>query len=202
MKRALVVIDAQQEYLSGPLRIAYPAVDEAVARIVEATDAATAAGVPVALVQQVAPHGAPVFAEGSAGAGLIPAVGSRPHATVITKQLPGSFTGTRLGAWVEQQHIDTLTLVGFMTHNCVDTTARQAVHRGLGVEVLSDAVGTVGLRNELGAVSAEELQRACLVVLQARFAAVTSTADWVRALSDGNPPRGSNLLASVDSATA
>lgn len=202
MKRALVVIDAQQEYLSGPLRIAYPAADDTVAKIGDAMDAANRANIPVALVQQVVSQGSPVFAEGSDGVRLIPAVSERPHDKVFTKQLPGSFTGTGLGTWVEQQHIDTLTLVGFMTHNCVDTTARQAVHRGLGVEILSDAVGTVGLRNELGALSASELHRACLVVLHARFAAVASTGEWIRALSDGKPPRGSNLLASVDSGTA
>ena len=30
-----------------------------------------------------------------------------------------------------------------MTHMCVDTTAREAAHRGLGVEILNDATGTL-----------------------------------------------------------
>ena len=39
-----------------------------------------------------------------------------------------------------------------MTHMCCDTTARQAVHRGLTVEFLRDATGTLDLSNEAGDV--------------------------------------------------
>ncbi len=47
MGRALLVIDVQNEYVSGRLPIAYPPVDESLAAIGEAMDAAAAHGIPI-----------------------------------------------------------------------------------------------------------------------------------------------------------
>ena len=79
---------------------------------------------------------------------------------------PGSFTGTELDQWLREQTIDTVAIAGYMTHMCCDTTARQAVHRGFNVEFLSDATGTLPLKNAAGEVTAEELQRAILCAQQ------------------------------------
>ena len=74
-----------------------------------------------------------------------------------------------------------------MTQMCCDTTARRAFHLGYGVELLADATGTLALRNEAGAVTAEELHRAILVT-QARFSKVMNTDDWIsRIQADLNP---------------
>ena len=96
--------------------------------------------------------------------------------------------------------MDTLTLVGFLTHNCIDSTAREALHRGYRVEVLADATGTVALRNPVGAVSAEDLHRHTLLVLQSRFAAVLDTAEWEQALDSGVDPAPTGLLPSAAAA--
>ena len=50
-RRALVIIDAQQEYFEGLLPIQYPNRDESVARIAAAMDAAASADVPVVVVK-------------------------------------------------------------------------------------------------------------------------------------------------------
>jgi nicotinamidase-related amidase len=70
-----------------------------------------------------------------------------------------------------------------MTQMCCDTTSRQAFHRGLSVEFLSDATGTLDISNEAGAVTAEELHRAVLVTQAMRFAKVLSTAQWIQGLA-------------------
>ena len=64
-RRALIVIDAQNEYVTGDLPIEYPDVQTSLANIGRAMDAARAAGVPVVVVQHLAPAGSPVFARGS-----------------------------------------------------------------------------------------------------------------------------------------
>ncbi len=69
---------------------------------------------------------------------------------LIEKNLPGSFTGTGLEEWLRERGITTVTIAGYMTHMCCDTTARQAVHRGFDVEFLSDATGTLPLSNSAG----------------------------------------------------
>ena len=50
-RRALIVIDVQQEYFEGVLKIQYPPRDESLANIVRTIEAAVAQDVPVAIVQ-------------------------------------------------------------------------------------------------------------------------------------------------------
>ncbi|MFY9714025.1 MAG: isochorismatase family protein [Microbacterium sp.] len=60
-RRALIVIDPQQEYFTGLLPIQYPPRDESIRRIADAVDAAERAGIPVVMVQHDAGDDAPVF---------------------------------------------------------------------------------------------------------------------------------------------
>jgi len=102
---------------------------------------------------------------------------------LIHKSLPGSFTGTELETWLRQRGVGTVVIAGYMTQMCCDTTARQAMHLGFGVEFLSDGTGTLAIKNEAGEVSAEELHRAILVTQQMRFSRVLSTAEWIAGLA-------------------
>ena len=125
-KRALIVIDVQNEYFNGKLCIEYPDVRVTLPNICRAMDAATAAGIPVVVVQHLTPPGAPVFARGSDTAALHPEIARRPHDLLVEKTMASALTGTPLGAWLRERGIDTLSIVGYMTHNCDDSTARQA----------------------------------------------------------------------------
>lgn len=68
--------------------------------------------------------------------------------------------------------------------------------------MLSDATGTLAYTNAAGSVSAEEMLRAHLVALHARFAAVATTEDWIAALHSGEPLPIGNLVASATTALA
>jgi hypothetical protein len=83
-----------------------------------------------------------------------------------------------------------------MTHNCDDSTIKHAVHAGIAVEFLSDATGAVAYSNRAGTASAEEIHRAFSVVLQSRFAAVMSTAEWIDAVKTGRMPGRDGIFAS------
>ncbi|HVR48365.1 MAG TPA: cysteine hydrolase family protein [Pseudorhodoferax sp.] len=195
-RRALIVIDVQNEYLDGGLPIEYPDPQQALANIGGAMDAAHAAQIPTVLVQQMAPADSPLFAEGSQGWQLHTEVARRPHALLLQKSLPSAFAGTGLAAWLQQQRIDTLSVAGFMTHNCDASTVFDALHAGLAVEFLHDAAGALGYRNQAGAAQAEEIHRVFCVVLQSRFAAVLATKDWIAGLRSGAPPVRDNIYAS------
>ncbi len=143
---------------------------------------ARAAGVPVVVVQNFAPGGSPIFARGSDGAELHPVVASREHDHYVEKSLPSAFTGTDLAEWLTARQIDTLTVAGYMTHNCDASTINHAVHAGLTVEFLHDATGPVPYENSAGFASAEDIHRVFCVVLQSRFAAVASTDEWLAAV--------------------
>ena len=184
MKRALCVIDVQNDYFQGRHAITHPA--DSFARILEAIDAANAAGIPVVLVQHTAPEGSTgEFRKGTPGWEIAPDVLGRPHDIVIEKRLPGSFTGTHLEKWLRGRGIDTVTIAGYMTQMCCDTTSRQALHMGFRVEFLSDATGTHDFSNSAGAVTAEELHRAALVTQASRFAEVMTVHEWIDRISAG-----------------
>jgi nicotinamidase-related amidase len=191
-RRALLVIDVQNEYVTGDLPIEYPPVSVSLANIGRAMDAAQASGVPVIVVQNSAPAGAPIFAPGTDGWALHAVVASRPHSHYIEKTLPSAFAGTDLAEWLVAHGINTLVVVGYMTHNCDDSTIKHALHAGLTVEFLADAAGALPYENSVGRASAEEIHRVFTVVMQTRFAAVASTEQWIVALAEGRAlPRGS-----------
>ncbi|MDR5778572.1 cysteine hydrolase family protein [Caballeronia sp. LZ065] len=195
-RRALIVIDVQNEYVTGNLPIEYPDVNVSLANIGRAMDAAQRHGVPVVVVQNFAPASAPIFARGSALADLHETVTSRPRAHYVEKSLPSAFAGTDLADWLSAHEIDTLVIAGYMTHNCDDSTVKHAVHAGLAVEFLADATGAVPYENRAGRASAEEIHRVFTVVMQSRFAAVLDTAEWIAALDTGEPPVRDNIYAS------
>ena len=178
MTRALLVIDVQREYFDGALPITYPAGH--LESILHVMDEAAKAGVPTAVVRhhQADPE-SPIFQADSDMWQLHPEVQQRPRDVLIDKQLPGTFTGTDLDDWLKSIHADTVSIAGYMTHMCCDTTARQAVHRGYNVEFLRDATGTLNVENEAGTASAEELQNSTLVAQQMFLSEVVSTKDWL-----------------------
>lgn len=195
-RRALIVIDVQSEYVTGKLPIEYPEISLSLANIGRTMDAARNAGIPIVVVQNSAPAGSPVFAKGSAGWELHAVVSSRPHEHHVEKTLPSAFAGTDLAAWLQQHGIDTITVVGYMTHNCNDSTVREALHAGLAVEFLADAAGSLPYENRAGRASAEEIHRIFTVVMQSRFAAVATTGEWIAALHSGELLPRDNIVAS------
>jgi nicotinamidase-related amidase len=194
--RALVVIDVQNEYITGGLKIEHPDPAVSLSNIARAMDGATRAGIPVVVVQNKAPRASPLFAEGSDGWKLHESVERRPRDHFVVKTLPSAFAGTDLREWLAQHGIGTVSLCGYMTHNCVASTAIQALHDGLAVEVLSDATGSVPYANSAGSASAREIHQAFSVVLQSRFAAVLRTDAWLAAIAGGLPPLRENIFTS------
>ena len=179
-RRALLVIDVQNEYFTGKLPVTHPS--GSFDNILKVMDAAARDKMPTAVIQNSAKSPeSPVFRKGSREWELHPEIAKRNFDVLIEKNLPDGFTGTILEKWLRDNHIDTVTITGYMTQNCCDTTARRAFHLGFGIEFLSDATGTLSITNEAGSVTAEELHRAILVA-QARFGRVVATDEWLEQL--------------------
>ncbi|NGP09687.1 isochorismatase family protein [Rhodococcus sp. 14C212] len=198
-RRALVVVDVQQEYFDGPLEIQHPPREESLANIAAALDAAAAHDVPVVVVQHRMPDGAPVFVEGSTGWSLHPEIERRidPACKRVDKQYASVFAGTDVAEWLRAREVDTVTIVGFMTNNCDLATAAEAEALGFATEVLSDATGAIHLANQAGQVSAQSLHTTLMVLLQSNFAAVTTTSEWIAAVESGTTLPTSNLVESA-----
>jgi len=122
-REALLVIDVQNEYFSGNLPTTYP--KASLNGILQAMDAARAAEIPVVVIQHTstAPD-APSFRSGTPAWELHPEVKKRPYDLLVEKSLPGSFTGTGHDAWLRDHYVDSVTISGYMSQMCCDSTAR------------------------------------------------------------------------------
>ena len=129
-RRALIVIDVQNEYVDGNLPIEYPELQISLDNIGKAMDTARCLGMPIMAIQQVAPSTSPIFAEDSHGQALHTVVTSRTCNYVIRKALPDAFADTELADCLQQHNINTLAVAGYMTQNCVDASIKRACHRG------------------------------------------------------------------------
>ncbi len=177
-KRALLVIDVQNEFLTGSLPVAYP--PDSFENILKAIDGANMMKIPVVIFQHSSTQeNSDLFARGTPEWEICPEVLEREHFCLIEKSLPGSFKGTGLESCLRKNEIDTVVISGYMTQLCCDTTAREAYHAGFTVEFLSDATGTMDTANTAGRASGEELHRAILVTQAMRFSRVISTSLWL-----------------------
>jgi len=176
---AIVVIDAQREYVDGLL--ALPAVRPALEEIGRLLARARAAGTPVIhIVHQGREGGA--FAPGSPGAEAAFPADPAPGESVVSKRLPNAFASTDLADRLAALKRPDIVLVGFMTHMCVEATARAAIDVGLKATVVASATATRDLPDPLtgAVVPAAEVQRNALAALADRFATVVANVEAIR----------------------
>jgi nicotinamidase-related amidase len=187
MEEAVLVIDVQNEYVTGKLPVTYP--QGSLENILMVMDHARDRHIPVMVIQHTSTvPDAVTFKKGTYGWELHDAIKQRHADSVIEKHLPGSFTGTMLDAWLRKNTISTITIAGYMSQMCCDTTARQAFHRGYAVNFLSDATGTLPVANAAGTISDTDLHRAVLVTQQQRFSRVLTTAEWMQQSQESSCP--------------
>jgi nicotinamidase-related amidase len=195
-RRALIVIDVQNDYINGNLSIQFPDVQTSLVNLEKAMDTAKRCSIPLVIVQTILPAKAPFMAAGTHGAELHEVISSRDRDHYVQKDLPSAFAGTDLDEWLHKNEIDTISIAGFMTHNCDLSTIVQAVHAGFSVELLSDTSGSVSYENKAGKASAEEIHRVFCVVFQSRFAAVMTTEEWIKAVETRIAPERDSIFES------
>lgn len=198
-RRALILIDVQQQYFGGPFEIQYPPHQESLPMIAKAVDAAASAGIPVAVIQHSAGEGAPVFAPGTAAFELHPEIERRKTGgwKSVVKQFGSVYAGTDLAEWLKEHDVDTVTLAGYMTNNCVLASAVEAEFLGFTTEVLSDATGAINLVNDAGSADAKTVHTTLLALLNSNWAAVADTDTWTSALAANQALTGSDLGSSA-----
>ncbi|MCJ1321125.1 hypothetical protein MMC15_006469 [Xylographa vitiligo] len=136
---ALVIIDAQEEYASGLLKVSNgPSSCAAIKSLLEKY---RAAGGAIVHIHHETPEGAPVFTPGKAVSEPMKGLEARKGEKVIWKKHPGSYAGTDLQEWLDGKSVKKVVLVGYMAHVCVSTTARQASELGYDVVLVEDAIG-------------------------------------------------------------
>ncbi|WP_018411755.1 cysteine hydrolase family protein [Methyloversatilis thermotolerans] len=173
---ALILIDCQQTYREGVMQLS--GVEPALLEAAHVLSRARETGRPVIHIQHDAGPGSPYDIRGPIGRIAAP-VTPVPGEAVITKHYPNSFVQTVLDEELKRSGIRSLVLVGFMTHMCVNSTARGAFNLGYQVTVVASATATRDLPGPGGAlVPAAALQTASLAMMGDLFAAIApSSAD-------------------------
>lgn len=180
--QALVVVDAQNEFSAEGQR-ATPHHAEALEAMLRRVADARREGRPIAWIRH---HNKPseripgtpdAFMPGTWGAEFSPGLGPQSGRAVeaaFVKDVYGAFTGTNVGVWLDDIGADDILIVGFYTHMCVSTTAREALMRGLHVAIDPDGTGSAPLRHPLlGELSADETRRTALLHLHHMGARMT-----------------------------
>jgi nicotinamidase-related amidase len=167
----VVVVDAQHEYVDGALPL--PAVQPALAEIGRLLVRARRIMSPVIHIVHLGQTGG-LFAPGSDGAEIARPATPAPNEPVLSKRLPNAFGSTDLADRVHALKKSGIILAGFMTHMCVEATARAAIDLGLRATVIAAATATRDLADPLtgGIIPAAEVQRNALAALADRFATI------------------------------
>ena len=169
---ALILIDFQNEYFDG--RLPLPDGEKAAAGAVSLVDWADHVGLAVIHVRHVAPlTDSPLFPADSPRSAFHTLLSPRPGHGRVNKTMPSSFAGTALNDLLKAKGVDTLLVCGLMTHNCVESTVREAQSLGYRTIVVGDACAARELPSpEGGIIGHREIHRASLAALADRIAEV------------------------------
>lgn len=171
---ALVLIDCQNTYCAGTLALS--GVDAALDEAAKLLARARRLGIPVFHIQHDGGPGSPYDIRQPVGA-IADAVAPAAGEAVIVKHYPNSFVGTDLEAQLKATGRKAVVVAGFMTHMCVNSTARGAFNLGFAPTVVAAATATRDLPGTDGqAVPAAMLQQASLAALADLFAVVVADA--------------------------
>ncbi len=167
----LIMVDLQNTYTRGIMELenVQPAIDEAAVLL----DRARSAGIPIVHIMHDAGEGSPYDVKDDIGQ-IVDRVAPRDGETVIVKNAPNAFVGTDLNDRLAPG--SNLVLAGFMTHMCINSTARGAFSLGHNPAVVAGTTATRALPGVDGSeVSAAALQATSLAAIQDLFGVVVPT---------------------------
>lgn len=182
MKKALLIIDVQNDYFDGGKHALVNAAEAGKqAQLVLQT--ARKQHMPVVHIQHLATNeGAVFFLPNTNGADIHHCVSPTPDEKVIIKNYPNSFRETALLAYLQQNGITSLVICGMMTDVCVDATVRAAMDLGFTCIVIGDACATRNRELYGKTIKAEAINSAYLAgmtALNGLYANVITAAEFM-----------------------
>ena len=167
---ALIMVDCQNTYRQGIMQLTNvePAIKEAQKLLQMARDLK----VPIIHIQHDAGVGTPYDITAEIGA-ISDEVAPKNGEAVVVKNYPNSFWHTNLEAQLKALNIENVVIAGFMTHVCIDSTARGAFNLGFKPTVVASACATrslVGANNKT--IDAQIMHDSALAAIRDLFAVV------------------------------
>ncbi len=178
-KRAVVVVDLQNEYLpSGKLPLA--GIGNALANAARVIAVARSRGDAVIHCRHEIPApDAPFFVPGSDGAQINVAVRPLDGEPVVVKHHPNAFRDTALKQLLDASGVVEVVIVGAMSHMCIDATSRAAADFGYATVVVHDACATRDLEFGGLVVPAEQVHAAFMAGLAFAYGEVVAVEEFV-----------------------
>jgi nicotinamidase-related amidase len=174
----LLVIDAQEEYRSGVLKL--PGLDAALSEIAKLQAIARERGTPIVHIKHLGIPDGLLDPRGPRGKHL-PEVAPLAGEYVLEKRLPNAFSGTELHEHLQSLGNLDLIVCGFMTHSSISSTVRATKDYGYRCTVVDSACATRDLPTMDGQViSAADMHRAQMIALADNFAVVVADASALR----------------------
>jgi nicotinamidase-related amidase len=168
----LVLIDCQHTYTQGVMEL--DGVAAALEQAAALLERARSAGIPIIHIQHSDGPGSLYDVEGESGA-IVAQVAPREGEPIVVKQYPNSFVQTDLDDRLKALGASNLVLAGFMTHMCVNSTARGAFNLGYAPTVVAAATATRSLPDVYGKpLPANLIQDASLAAMSDLFAIVVA----------------------------
>jgi nicotinamidase-related amidase len=175
-KRALVLIDIQNDYFPGG-KWALSGIEPAAENAAKVLAAARARGDLVVHVRHEFPTAdAPFFTPGSDGAQIHPTVRAADGEPVVLKHHVNAFRETDLKAILDRHRVEEVVLCGAMSHMCVDAGTRAASDLGYRCIVVHDACATRDQEFEGVVIPAAQVHAAFMAALKFGYA-TSVTAD-------------------------
>ncbi len=177
-KRAIIVVDLQNDYLTTG-RFPLIGIDAALENAASVVEAARRAGDLVINVRHESPADGLFFAKGTEGAEIIAEMAPQEGEAIVIKRYPNSFRETDLAALLSSAGVSEVTIIGAMSHMCIDATARAACDLGFKTTVVEDACATRDLEFKGEIVPADKVHAAFMAALAFAYGQVVSTQDYL-----------------------
>jgi nicotinamidase-related amidase len=126
------------------------------------------------------------YRPGQPGNEFKPEAAPLPGETIIVKHTNSAFIGTELDRLLRLAKISTLVILGVITNNSLEATARMAGNLGFDTYLVEDASFTFARKDYLGRLRmAEEVHDMSLANLNGQYCTVTQTEEVLGALGGG-----------------
>ena len=176
---ALIMIDLQNTYTQGVMSLS--GVEAATHQAKIMLDRFRAASRPVFHIMHDAGAGSPYDVHADIGQ-IIASVAPVAGEAIIIKNYPSSFEKTNLDEQLKQLGITNLILAGFMTHMCVNSTARAGFNLGYRPTIVASTTATRALPVVGGSeLSAAAVHQGALAAVADLFAVVVADVNDVPA---------------------
>lgn len=187
MKKALLLIDLQNDYFEGGTMTLVHA-DLACGNAALLLNEFRRMSLPVIHIRHIATRpDATFFVPDTIGAEIHHLVTPTVQEKVIVKHFPNSFRETELLSVLKENNITNLVICGMMTHMCIDATTRAVKDLSYNCTLIGDACATRDLEIAGQTVKACDVQTAFLAALNSTYATVITTGEYLASFrSDGD----------------